>query len=422
MNNITCNIFLRNPEINPLTGRKIKKNGPVYKKLMLQCSPEKRCLDVEQSYQQISHDNYFFDKFLDNPEINPFTGRKIKKNGHVYKKLMVKFSDNFSQLKIMYNLWKNNKNINPFDGKRINYQENIYKIILKKCKQFEEIYTESTIVKKSVNFKKELLSFNDDLVQIPHQINNWILGEKLGKGSYGTVYECYSLKDQIKGKFAIKIEHVKQNLLPVEAQVYFKLYNKSKYTPIIYDFGTANDINFLVMENLENYYFKFTDIPELLRILKFLAEENINHGDVNFFSNIMTRKNGDIVFIDFGLSQYIKVEKGTRRFRNGSLLYMSIFTQEGIITYRNDLESLLYNICDELTDLNLPWCDEDEPEVIQDIKITTFKKLNYKNKDTIKLFNFDKKDNQKIYQMYMIIGKLKKTEYPNYDLLISLFS
>lgn len=38
MNPELCEQFYKNPEVNPITGRKIKKGGPVYKKLMSQCA------------------------------------------------------------------------------------------------------------------------------------------------------------------------------------------------------------------------------------------------------------------------------------------------------------------------------------------------------------------------------------------------
>lgn len=37
---MNCEAFLKNPEVNPVTGRKIKKDGPTYKKLMSMCEEE----------------------------------------------------------------------------------------------------------------------------------------------------------------------------------------------------------------------------------------------------------------------------------------------------------------------------------------------------------------------------------------------
>ena len=70
MNSI-CQEWFRNPLVNPVTGRKIKKDGPVYKKLERKCKPKG---DTCQEW-------------LRNPLVNPVSGRKIKKDGPVYKKL-----------------------------------------------------------------------------------------------------------------------------------------------------------------------------------------------------------------------------------------------------------------------------------------------------------------------------------------------
>lgn len=69
---IVCKLFSEETWINPYTQRKIKKNGPTYKRLKKACSEE---LMPCETFQQ-------------DTMINPYTNRKIKKNGVTYRKLM----------------------------------------------------------------------------------------------------------------------------------------------------------------------------------------------------------------------------------------------------------------------------------------------------------------------------------------------
>ena len=76
MSNV-CKDWKKNPLVNPETGRKIKKNGPTYKKLKKKCSEKKS-------------DNKDCNKWNKNPLVNPETNRKIKKDGPTYKKFAKK--------------------------------------------------------------------------------------------------------------------------------------------------------------------------------------------------------------------------------------------------------------------------------------------------------------------------------------------
>jgi uncharacterized protein (DUF1810 family) len=61
-----CSQWLSNPGVNPSTGRKIKINGPTYKKLQIEC-------------------NGSCPEWLRNPLKNPETGRKIKREGPTFR-------------------------------------------------------------------------------------------------------------------------------------------------------------------------------------------------------------------------------------------------------------------------------------------------------------------------------------------------
>jgi len=117
MNDI-CKDFLKNDSINPRTGYKIKKNGPTYKKLLKECEKKVSLHKVVKVNKKITKNidkknvkkenekNYKkCKKFEENNNINPFSGRKIKRNGPTYKKLIRKCDE----IKILYKLNNNFK-------------------------------------------------------------------------------------------------------------------------------------------------------------------------------------------------------------------------------------------------------------------------------------------------------------------------
>ena len=73
MNKDLCKQWKKNKNINPLTGRAIKKNGPTYKKI------EKMCKKYMSRKEKCR-------KWKRHKSKNPTTGRKIKKQGPTYKK------------------------------------------------------------------------------------------------------------------------------------------------------------------------------------------------------------------------------------------------------------------------------------------------------------------------------------------------
>ncbi|QIH04892.1 major virion DNA-binding protein [Dasineura jujubifolia toursvirus 2a] len=93
-----CQQFIKSPGINPMTNRKIKIGGPVYKKLLKECENFKSNLDDHNTYNKNNNHNKTphiksqnkvqkCNEFIKTPSKNPYTGRKIKQGGDVYKKI-----------------------------------------------------------------------------------------------------------------------------------------------------------------------------------------------------------------------------------------------------------------------------------------------------------------------------------------------
>jgi hypothetical protein len=85
VNKLLCKKWLEDPLINPKTGRPIVKNGNIYnqwKKMSEECGFNTKYIKPKK-LNQSSYTN-----LLKNPTINPLTGRKINPDGVTYKKLL----------------------------------------------------------------------------------------------------------------------------------------------------------------------------------------------------------------------------------------------------------------------------------------------------------------------------------------------
>ena len=68
-----CARWLNNPTVNPYTGRRIKAQGPTYNKLLFECTEFDKCAEWRAR-----------------PLVNPATLRPIKLDGPIYKNLQAK--------------------------------------------------------------------------------------------------------------------------------------------------------------------------------------------------------------------------------------------------------------------------------------------------------------------------------------------
>jgi len=153
-----CDEFLKNPKINPLTNRRISPKGLVYKNLVRQCrssSPQQsRSPSRLPSPRQSRLPSPICDKFIKNPNINPRTNRRISPQGLVYKNLVIEcrkskrdiFSNNVRRspsrsssyrrsLSTICDKFIRNPNINPRTNRRISPQGLVYKKLLSECRK-----------------------------------------------------------------------------------------------------------------------------------------------------------------------------------------------------------------------------------------------------------------------------------------------
>ena len=232
-------------------------------------------------------------------------------------------------------------------------------------------------------------SFESILPKIP-LLENFKIIEKLGQGSFGSIYYAYLRKSNNKRKsfpchYAIKIElfdpqnsiSLNNRTLNREAKFLYTLKDISGF-PRIYYCSTFLDRTILIMdklgENLETMFNRCQRVFSLQTViliaeqaltrLEILSQKGILHRDLkpdNFLLGPITNKDRLIYLIDFGLSkkflndknEHIEFSKGVGLV--GTPRYTSINSHLGYQqSRRDDLESLGY-IFIYLLKGKLPW-------------------------------------------------------------------
>jgi len=161
-----------------------------------------------------------------------------------------------------------------------------------------------------------------DNVSIPIKTEKFILGKKLGEGSYATVYEVYYNRQ----KFALKICNEKiTNEICIHKKMnhpnIIQLYIVIKDLNNIYMLLDYHDINIEKYMKIKNIKLNMTSNKniyfDILNALEYIHNLGYVHGDIKL-SNILF-DNNKIKLIDFGFSCKI----GTKRIAIGTFDYLS---------------------------------------------------------------------------------------------------
>jgi len=271
--------------------------------------------------------------------------------------------------------------------------------------------------------------------------NKYIVGEKLGSGSFGTIY--LAIDNKTNKKVAIKVESSKgeHQQLSHEKSIYKKLQGSSiNGVPEIYDYYENYKLhdgsyNILVMEligsSLEDLFDKcdrkfslktvLQIAIQLIKRIQYIHSCSFIHRDIkpdNFLFN-----NNTVYAIDFGLSKYYRDPKSHVhiKFRDdksltGTPRYASINAHRGFEqSRRDDLEAIGYVLVYFLQG-KLPW---------QGLKADT-KKKKYKKIMEMKMatpLNILCKRLPDEFVLYLEYAKsLNFNDKPSYDYLIGLFN
>ena len=257
--------------------------------------------------------------------------------------------------------------------------------------------------------------------------NKYILLEKIGEGSFGTIYKGKNIRTH--ELVAIKIEPIINNtkLLKNESIIYQYLNNNNNEgLPNVKWFGKDNNNYYMVInllgdslqtikERKQTFSLKLVlQIGiQIINLLKMIHDKGLVHRDIkpdNFLLGLQ-KKNTQIYIIDFGFcktylndNKHIEIQKTNNLI--GTSNFASINAHQFItLSRRDDLESLGYMLIYFYFG-QLIWKDYSDNEMIRIMK------NNIINNEEI----------PKIIIKYIKIVKcLEFKETPHYELLINMF-
>jgi hypothetical protein len=138
-NKDNCSEWRKNPLINPISNRPIKKDGPIYKLFKKNCDNNKKT-SPNKDDNIYNKDNC--NEWNSKPLINPISNKPIKKNGAIYKLFKKNCDDNKKPSpnkddniysKNNCDKWNSKPLINPISNRPIKKDGPIYKLFKKNC-------------------------------------------------------------------------------------------------------------------------------------------------------------------------------------------------------------------------------------------------------------------------------------------------
>mgnify|MGYP003386458446 CR=1 FL=1 len=280
------------------------------------------------------------------------------------------------------------------------------------------------------------MEFTNNEVPAKQLLNDYIIIEQIGSGSFGEVY----LAEYKRGGYvAVKVEDKKKAKRIYNEYKIYKYLHTCNFTtglPKIYDYLQSPDYNIMVMqllgpslEDLFNKYNRKFTLPtvfmlanQLIYLLKQLHNSEYIHRDIKPNNFLIGRDKNmiQLYMMDFGLSKKYILNDKHIKFRDGRSLigtarYASVNMHMGFEpSRRDDLESVGYMLIYFLKGV-LPWQGikkqkgNEHLETIGEIKMCT---------------NLDQlcENLPNCFKEYIIYcKKLKFDEKPDYDYMANLF-
>lgn len=224
--------------------------------------------------------------------LNPQTGRYVLKTGTIGKQLM----------KSKCNI--KNKILNPETLRCVNKDGKIGKNILKKSKSPVKNKKKSkSPVKKKGSPLPTKAPPNISKIMEKCKLNKvWQKKKRIGSGAVGAVYLTGN-----DTQYVLKIQKDDAEFRR-EAMILKKLIGW-KHAPRVEAIWTCDNKGYIVLENLEDLnYPKAHSLKLLQDVLKKLHSKNITFPDCHE-GNVMMRKDGTLVLIDFGWAEYFRTKK-----------------------------------------------------------------------------------------------------------------
>lgn len=226
--------------------------------------------------------------------INPKTGRCVLKTGAIGKKIL-KEQCNSKQ-----------KILNPSTGRCVSKSGAIGRKIMKKTPERKRKNRSRSLTKnRSRSLPKKPPAKFTRIIEKCKMNKVWKKNKRIGSGSVGSVYLTGD-----KTRYVLKIQKDDQEFRR-EVMILKKLVGW-KHSPKVEAVWTCNNKGYIVMEKLDKLkYSKKESLKKIQQVLKQLHTKNITFPDCHS-GNVMMRKDGTVVIIDFGWAEYFNTKKSKK--------------------------------------------------------------------------------------------------------------
>ncbi|CAF0739817.1 unnamed protein product [Didymodactylos carnosus] len=240
-----------------------------------------------------------------------------------------------------------------------------------------------------------------DLCQHP-----WIMGDAIGQGGFGCIYECASQRTKSNDYcYVVKVEPDSNGPLFCEMHFYLQLGKKTLQdtyvranrldhlgVPQLISHGmyvsplTQRRYRFLIIQRFHQTLSQEWELnnkqlsekrvqivcKQLLDVLEYIHSHSYVHADIKAENILMNKQSTNFIYlIDYGLSRKVTLtyEEKPQRRHEGTLEYTSIDVHRGAHpTFRGDIEILFYNMLHWLG-AKLPWLNIQDGNRVQQAKI-----------------------------------------------------
>ncbi|EKE41431.1 protein kinase domain containing protein [Entamoeba nuttalli P19] len=212
------------------------------------------------------------------------------------------------------------------------------------------------------------------------QFHNWIIKEPLGSGTYGNVFRCLNTKTNKSA--AIKIVNEESSALN-ETTIIKKLQGNKSIIQFfecgyeLYGYCLVFELHIMNLNQLRlnqptlrfSVQTSFRLLYKMIKILEYIHSKQILHCDIKP-DNFMISQDGDIILIDFGLSEHYQDFSFHQKLGfKGSLKFASPNQHLGKKSIPiDDIIPLFYIFYQNITGI-LPWDTISNPHEIYQLKI-----------------------------------------------------